>query len=164
MIVYETVFVVLMLTIVRPPFNKPNPTRVVLLLYSYSIPAFTCFGLVLISTAFIIIRLRKTLEWRTSTSTHSAQTSGVKERKAVLSVLWICIMFIVCFTPFVVMFVTTIINPNLTLWDPYYGWLVHTIYTYNFLFQSISSAFNFVVYYNVSTRFREVLKGLFVSE
>ncbi|GFS24970.1 chemosensory receptor B [Elysia marginata] len=97
MAVYEIVFGVLMVTMVQPPYNIPNPTRVILLLYSYSIPSIMSFGLVLIFTTFIIVRLRKTLKWRNSTSTQSAKTAGVKERKVVLSILWICIMFIQVF-------------------------------------------------------------------
>ena len=161
MVVYEAVFLVLTLTLVHSPHKQSSRIRLFLTLSFVSIPVFVCFILVLFFTSFMVIRLRQSLEWRTATSTQSTKTSGAKERKVVLSVLWICVMFIVCFTPFIVCFVATIIYPRFSLWDPYYGWLVHIIYTFSYMFQTVSSSSNIFVYYTVSTKYREVLKGFF---
>ncbi|RUS89823.1 hypothetical protein EGW08_002435, partial [Elysia chlorotica] len=159
MAVYETVFGFFMMTFVDSP-ESTNRIRQLLIFSCMSVPVFVCFILVLFFTIFMVIRLRQTLEWRTTTATQSTKTSGAKERKVVLSVLWICIMFIVCFTPFVIYFVTAIVLPRFTLWDPYYGWFVQTTWTFNFLFQTISSASNIFVYFFVSTKFRKVLKSV----
>ncbi|GFS24947.1 chemosensory receptor A [Elysia marginata] len=160
MAVYEVVLGGLILTTVHTPYSQPNPARIALLLYFYSISVFTCFSLVLISSIFIIIRLKKALQWRASCSTSTRTSGGGVERKVVLSVLWICIMFIACFTPMVVMFVAAFIHPRFVLLDPYYGWLVHVIFTFSYLFQTVSSALNILVYYNMSTKFRVILNGL----
>ncbi|KAK3760110.1 hypothetical protein RRG08_056400 [Elysia crispata] len=159
MVVYQAVFGVLILIFVRSP-EKSSKTRLYLILSSVSIPVFVCFILVLCFTTFMVIRLRKSLEWRNTTSTQSTKTSGAKERKVVLSVLWICVMFIVCFTPFVACFITSIVYPRFNLWDPYYGWFVQVMFTFNFVFQTISSASNIFIYYFMSTKFREVFTGL----
>ena len=162
MIVYQTSFAALMLILVDSP-DKTSQTRLLLILCSVSIPVFVCFVLVLLFTSFMVIRLRQSLEWRIATSTQSTKTSGAKERKVVWSVLWICVMFIVCFTPFVAYFISSIVYPRLNLWDPYYGWFVHIIFTFSFLFQTISSASNIFIYYIVSTKYREVLKGILLN-
>ncbi|KAK3764656.1 hypothetical protein RRG08_008074 [Elysia crispata] len=120
MIVYQTAFAALMLILVDSP-DKTSQTRLLLILCFVSIPVFVCFVLVLFFTSFMVIRLRQSLEWRTATSTQSTKTSGAKERKVVWSVLWICVMFIVCFTPFVAYFISSIVYPRLNLWDPYYA-------------------------------------------
>ena len=161
MAVYESVFVVLMILLVRPPYHRPQPIRVVLLIYSVSIPVTVCFVLLVFSTVFMVTRLRQSLTWRNSTSTQQAKTSGVKERRVVVSVVWICTVFIICYTPFVLSFVTALVYPKYTLWDPYLGWFTHSVYTFNYMFQTVSSSSNIIVYYRVSTRYREVFRGLF---
>ena len=160
---YETVLSVLLMVNSGPPYFRPNPTRVLLLVCSVSIPVLLCFISVLFSSVFMVTRLRQSLTWRTSTSSQPGKTSGVRERKVLVAVLWICVMFLICYAPTVLSFVAAIAYPRFSISDPYYGSLSRSVFAFNYLLQTVSSSSNIFIYYKVSTRYREVFKESFCS-
>ncbi|GFO01542.1 chemosensory receptor a [Plakobranchus ocellatus] len=161
MAVYEIVFVGLLIAHTGPPYASYSWLEALYLLCSYSAISLACFVIISISTIFLIIRLQQSVSWRKSTSTASGQMTSNKEAKATRCVIFICMLFIVCFFPnlFVIVFVS--IYPNYNLWDPYFNRLAYLISVLGFLCQSISISANTLVYYTMSSKYRQVFRSLF---
>ncbi|GFN83091.1 chemosensory receptor a [Plakobranchus ocellatus] len=161
MAVYEIVFVGLHIAKTGPPYSTNSMLKALYLLCSYSSISLACFAVISISTIFLIIRLQRSLTWRKTTSTASGQTTSNKEAKATRCVVFICLLFIVCFFPnlFTIIFVS--IYPTFNVWDPYFYRLAYIICIGSFLCQAISISANTLVYYIMSSKYRQVFRGLF---
>ena len=164
-VAYQSVFVFLLYVYPGPPYKIPSQRRALYFNCSFSFPSFICFFLVLVSTTVLVIRLKKNLEWRNEAAKQSNQISGgSKERKAARSVVAICTIFIICFTPNIVLFVLSLGYPTFTVYDPYLGNLKNILYALSSLLQVISSSVNIIVYYRMGTKYREVFTALFRRE
>ena len=175
-IVYEVTFLVIMFVWTGPPYTPSKTStwnRKPYLMYSFSIPSCACFLVILISTIFLVTRLRSyrnQAAWlnasqNTSSSTNSAANKKAqKEQKAARFVVLICIIYLVCFAPNTIMFlVNVLLLPNLTISDPYLGWLTHILFLFSSLFQTVSSAINIFVYYSMGTKYRKVFRSIFFT-
>ena len=163
--VYQAVFIVLLYVYPGPPYDAVNLRRTLYFNCSFSAPSFICFFLVAVSTTLLVIRLKQNLEWRNEAGKQSYKSSGSqKERKAARCVVAICIVFIVCFTPNVALFVAHLMYPQFSSFDPYLGSLKRVLYAFSSLLQVLSSAVNIVIYYRMGTKYREVFNALFIRQ
>ena len=157
---YQLCFLLLVFIRTGPPYDVIPPERLVYFLCSFQFPSFISFGIVLISSSFLIIRLRQSVKWRNSTGSNTRDS--IKEEKVVRSVIFVCTLFIICLLPNFLIGIVTLVYPQFSHESPYLGALAHVAYAISFLSQAINSSVNIFVYYSMSTRFREVFKGVFV--
>ncbi|GFS03357.1 chemosensory receptor A [Elysia marginata] len=71
LVIYETIFAVLVLATTGPPFAKYYANRTRYKMWSFSYPGFLSFIIVSVSTVFLVVRLKASISWRSKT------TSGV---------------------------------------------------------------------------------------
>ena len=162
MVVYEITFTGLLFAHTGPPYDAFHPKRMLYIICSFSGPSFFCFVIVVVTTSLLVVRLRQNLAWRNEATKQSAEDSGTsKEQRAARSVIAISTIFVACFTPHVITLVTGLVYPNYDLRDPYFGNLTRLVFVFCLLFQLVNSTVNILVYYNMSTRYREVFDGLF---
>ncbi|KAK3794063.1 hypothetical protein RRG08_059506 [Elysia crispata] len=160
MTVYQATFACLIYAQTGPPYHQHSEKRIIYLLCSLTGPSFICFVIVVIATTFLVIKLKQTMKMRSQIASQSDKAMS-KERKVVRPVIFICVIFIVCFLPNVAKLLGTIVFPRLTPTDPYFGSLSNVLYTFTFIFQSISSSINIFVYYHMSSKFKETFGSLF---
>ncbi|GFO08060.1 peptide receptor gpcr [Plakobranchus ocellatus] len=161
MAVYEIVFVGLLIARTGPPYSSISMLKALYLLCSYSAISLVCFAVISISTIFLVIGLRQSLTWRKTTSTASGQMASNKEAKATRCVIFICLLFIICFFPnlFTIIFAT--MYPTFNVWDPYFNRLAYIICVGSFLCQAISISANTLVYNTMSSKYRQIFRSLF---
>ncbi|KAK3795810.1 hypothetical protein RRG08_052243 [Elysia crispata] len=151
---YSTLFI--------PRPDAADQRRSFYFISSFSAPSFICFFVVLVSTTVLVVRLKQNLEWRNEAAKQSNKNSGSpKEIKASRSLVVICTVFIICFAPSVALFVISLAFPEFTQHDPYLGTLMRALYAISSLVQVLSSSVNIVVYYRMSTKYRNMLNELF---
>ncbi|RUS74385.1 hypothetical protein EGW08_017866 [Elysia chlorotica] len=127
----------------------------------FAVPSTTCFFIVLLSTLFLVIRLRKNLKWRQERSSQSAKSS-CKENKLVRTIIAISTIFIICFFPNVLNFFVQIIHPSFRYLDPYLGTLAVVMFSFSGVTQAISSSINIFFYYRMSSKFKRVFSETFL--
>ena len=159
---YQLCFLLLVFIRTGPPYDVIPTERHIYILCYFHLPSFISFGLVLVSSSFLIIRLKQSVKWRSSTGSTSGDS--IKEEKVVRSVIFVCTLFIICFLPNILIGIVTLLYPEFNLESPYLGGLTAISYTISFLGQAINSSVNIFVYYSMSTRFREVFRGVFLPD
>ncbi|GFS10214.1 chemosensory receptor A [Elysia marginata] len=161
--IYEAVLCTLMLVQTGPPYKSYNYKRLVYMAWSFTYPSTVCFVLISATTVFLVVRLRTHVSWRNQT-TNQASGGSVKELKATRFVILICLMFITCFSPNVAVSVVTLVYQEFTLQNPYFRWLVHVTFSSKLTFQTVSISTNALVYYSMSTKYREVFREIFFKK
>ena len=70
-------------------------------LSAVTIPSFTCMVTIVVGTILLVIKLKKSAQWRMNTATSVNRGEGicVKEMRLVRIVVFICGIFIACFSP-----------------------------------------------------------------
>ncbi|KAK3771347.1 hypothetical protein RRG08_054793 [Elysia crispata] len=165
MVAYQSVFIVLPYVYTGPPYNVRDRRRPLYFSCSYSFPSLICFFIVLVSTSLLVVRLKKNVEWRNEAAKQSnPNPNDSKELKAARSVVAICTIFIVCFTPNVFLFLMSLLYINFTTYDPVLGNLFTILYALSNMLQVLSSAVNIVIYYRMGTKYREVFNALFCQK
>ncbi|GFR59990.1 chemosensory receptor B [Elysia marginata] len=159
-ILYHVIFVIVVYTDTGPPYNA-FPQKLNFYYFSlYVIPSTTCFFIVLLSTIFLVVKVRRNQRWRKGTSTQTAKTND-KEDKLVRTIIAISTIFIICSFPTVSIFITQIIHKQFRYRDPYLGTLLLLMFNIGGVFQAISSSVNIFFYYRMSSRFKKVFASLF---
>ena len=143
--------------------NYDVATGVLAILLNFSIPTFICFILVTMGTIFLAIKLRQSAEFRKSMSVKKTDKISTRERKVSRSVIGVCVIYIVCQSPNVFIYLASIIYPPFASFDPVYGNLVLLILFVCILFQAISSSINLFVYLQMMSQYRETFKKLFLA-
>ena len=160
MAAYELSFFTVFLINTGPPYGVRRPKTPIYILGMYTVPSILCFGIVFISTLFLIIRLKQTVKWRSS-AVNQTNTESSKETRVARSVVYICSIFITCFLPNVATDIARVSFKSLSLLNPKLRWLLSIIFIFNFLLQTMNSSLNIFVYYSMSSRYRQVFKELF---
>ncbi|KAH9502914.1 hypothetical protein Btru_072371 [Bulinus truncatus] len=121
------------------------------------------FGLVVILTGSLVVHLKRKSKWRRGATTFDAdkdEVRNLKENKTVAMIILVASVLIVCLAPGVT---CTILA--LTLSD---FWIVgrkanlfHAVWSFCFLFQSINSSVNVLLYYRMSSKYRFTFKEIF---
>ena len=162
MVFYEMTFAGLLFAQTGPPYDAFNIKRLLYLICSFSGPSCICFAIVVVTTSVLVAQLRQNLAWRNEATKQSARGSRTsKEQRVARSVIFISSIFIVCFIPNVVTWVTGLVYPKYDIRNPYWGNLTRIMFIFCMLFQSANSTVNIFVYYRMSTKYREVFDGLF---
>ena len=162
MVIYQMVFIFLLFLNPGPPYDVVNKKKSLYFMSSSSVPSFICFFVVFVSTLLLVVKLKQNVEWRSNAAKQSNTSSGsAREMKAAKCVVAICTIFIICFTPTIVLVVTGLIYPKFTHQDPYLGTLMRSLYALSILMQVLSSSINIFVYYAMGSKYRDVFNALF---
>ncbi|GFN94869.1 chemosensory receptor a [Plakobranchus ocellatus] len=133
------------------------------------------FVIVLVSTIFLIVQLRKIASWRKSVmsagrrgqdnseaesapNTAVANAGSSKEERLTKMVVVIATNFIVCFVPTCVFF-GLVVFEGFALFGSYRRKVVPVLLT-SYLTESVSASVNILIYYNMSAKFRSTLRLL----
>ncbi len=120
------------------------------------------FTTIAVATIITAIRLRRVVQWRQrSTSSASvSMTSCVKEIALTKTLVATSVLFIVCQAPTIMFQIASFVEPEFYFTGRYYN-LVYLLTNVRLFFRVSNSSFNFFIYYNMSTRYRETLRDIF---
>ena len=115
-----------------------------------------------VTTTITAVRLRRVIQWRqSSTSSVSvAETSSIKEIALTKTLVTTSVLFIVCLAPTVMVQIASFVEPEFYFTGRYYN-LAYLLTNIMLFFRASNSSFNFFIYYNMSTRYRETLRDIF---
>ncbi|XP_005091362.2 neuropeptides capa receptor-like [Aplysia californica] len=119
------------------------------------------FGCVVVCTLIIAVKLKEKDKWREKVSSE-ANTPGQMSRKNRKVVVMICVIsgiFIFCTSPISALLVARSVEPELTVIGRYANltWLLASL---GMLTETVNSSINAVVYYNMSTKYRDTFRDL----
>nr|KAG5691931.1 hypothetical protein BaRGS_000640 [Batillaria attramentaria] len=122
------------------------------------------FVVVIAATIVIAVRMRSVLAWRQETAHVGATqqtTSSTNQREAALTrmLLVVCVVFTVCATIAAVQALTRNFLPDFMFGGRYNNALFLSLTTTHFV-ESVNCSINFIIYYTMSTRFRETLREM----
>ena len=131
--------------------------------YAIAIPSVVCMVTIVVGTTLLIVKLKKSAQWRMSTVTtaNSGARGSMKEIRLIRIVVFICIIFIVCFSPNILLFLTAAVYPRFAYRDPQFRTLFTITGKSALLFQLISCSLNFFVYFKMNSKFRTTLMLMF---
>ena len=120
------------------------------------------FVTIVVTTTITVVKLRRVVQWRqSSTSLVSvAETSSIKEIALTKTRVTTSVLFIVCLAPTVMVQIASFVEPEFYFTGRYYN-LAYLLTNIMLFFRASNSSFNFFIYYNMSTRYRETLRDIF---
>ena len=120
------------------------------------------FTIIAVTTTITAVKLRRVVQWRhSSTSSASVSfTSSIKEITLTKTLVATSVLFIICMAPTIMVQMASLVEPEFYFTGRYYN-LVYVTYAAVLLFRVSSSSFNFFIYYDMSTRYRQTLRDLF---
>ncbi|XP_005100183.3 uncharacterized protein LOC101856432 [Aplysia californica] len=125
----------------------------------------TSFAIVIICTSVISFELRKKAKWRRHCSSSSqaivsSEKNSGKETHVVVMVTVISVLFIVSSTPVTCLLTVRSVVPDLSIVGRFsnLNWVLASL---GFLMETVNSSVNIVVYYRMSTKYRDTLHALF---
>ncbi|XP_012934915.1 uncharacterized protein LOC101858009 [Aplysia californica] len=127
---------------------------------SFSINVFAqlaSFFSVIVCTAILVQNLLLKSKWRQATSSSAKQdTFTNRDKKVVKMILFISSIFIACFLPSAVNLIAMIISAEYSIVGRYQNMFLVTWAIFNSL-EANNSTVNIFVYYNMSSKYREIL-------
>ncbi|XP_012945853.1 uncharacterized protein LOC106013775 [Aplysia californica] len=122
------------------------------------------FIVVILCTFIIAVKLKSKAKWR-KTASGSATTSNeisAKDRKVVIMISVISGIFIFCFTPISAILAARSIVPDLNIIGRYanINWVCASL---GMLAETVNSSVNALVYYKMSTKYRDTFRQMFNS-
>ena len=136
-----------------------NAVYASLIFWTSSFLTLICFGLIVASTIFLGIVLRQRGRWLQSLA--EPQNDAIeRDKKLVHTVAAISLIYIICFLPGFTIVLVSIANPALNPLNPRAVNLILILATYVALFQSLSGAINFFIYFRINVKFKKCLRDL----
>ena len=119
------------------------------------------FTTIAVTTTITAVRLRRVVQWRQmSTSSASASmTSSVKEIALTKTLVATSVLFIVCLAPTIMVQIASFVQPEFYFTGRYYN-LAYLLSNVMLFFRVSNSSFNFIIYYNMSTRYRQTFRDI----
>ena len=120
------------------------------------------FVTIAVTTTITVVKLRCVVRWRqSSTSSVSvAATSSIKEIVLTKTLVATSVLFLVCLAPTIMVQIASFVEPEFNFTGRYLN-LAHTLQHVMLFFRASNSSFNFFIYYNMSTRYRQTLRNIF---
>ncbi|KAK7002792.1 thyrotropin-releasing hormone receptor [Biomphalaria glabrata] len=116
---------------------------------------------VIINTAILVVTLKRMAKWRKSTSLgqNKVETLTILDKKTELLVITVATVLVVCYAPGVTCTLIEIVFPEFNIEKKFEN-LYHVMWSFCFLFSSINASFNVIVFYNMSSKYRNTLKQI----
>ncbi|XP_059168392.1 neuropeptides capa receptor-like [Physella acuta] len=143
---------------------RQNPYNIFSISYFVTdvfIPYFTFFTIIL-SNIIIAIKLKSRSEWLNSVShqnTNKEKFVSNKEKKVVLMLTVVSVIFIVCLIPQSAILTAVSQVPGLGNGGIYFD-LAMLCYSFAYLMEAVCSSVNIVVYYKMSSKYRETIRSM----
>ena len=120
------------------------------------------FTTIAVTTIVTAIRLRRVVQWhqRSTSSVYGSVTTSIKEIALTKTLVATSVLFIVCLAPTVMDQIASFVEPEFYFTGRYYN-LAYLLTNVMLFFRVSNSSFNFFIYYNMSTRYRETLRDIF---
>ena len=118
------------------------------------------FTTIAVTTTITAFRLRRVVQWRLSSTSSVAATSSIKEITLTKTLVATSVLFIVFLAPTIMIQIASFVEPEFYFTGRYYN-LAFALQNVMTFFQASNSSFNFFIYYNMSTRYRETLRDIF---
>ena len=120
------------------------------------------FTTIAVTTIITAIRLRRVVQWRqrSTSSVYGSVTTSVKEIALTKMLVATSVLFIVCLAPTVMFHIASFMEPEFYFTGRYYN-LAYLLTNVMVFFLASNSSFNFFIYCNMSTRYRETLRDIF---
>ena len=135
---------------------------VISLLLSFSVPSLVCFLLASVGTIFLVVKLRQNAQIRKSMTGKHSGMIFTKEKILARSIIGICCIYIVFFSPNVVTYFVASILPSFHIRDPVYGNAAMLTLYLSYLLQSVSASVNLFVYMYMMTQYRNTFLKIFL--
>ena len=120
------------------------------------------FTSIAVTTTITAVRLRRVVQWRqrSTSSVYGSVTTSIKEIVLTKTLVATSVLFIVCLAPTVMFQIASFVEPEFYFTGRYYN-LAYLLTNVMLFFRVSNSSFNFFIYYNMSTRYRETLRDIF---
>lgn len=117
---------------------------------------------VIIFTAILIKKLGHKNSWRKTANINQAQAECMsnRDRKTARVIVLIASILIVCYTPSVLLPVTTVCEQEFSMSGKYSNIFI-IVWSFAFLLESINSSVNILFFYRMSSKFRDTFRILF---
>ena len=119
------------------------------------------FTTIAVTTTITAVRLRRVVQWRkrSTSSVYGSVTTSIKEIVLTKTLVATSFLFIVCLAPTVMFQIASFVEPEFYFTGRYYN-LAYLLTNVMLFFRVLNSSFNFFIYYNMSTRYRETLRDI----
>ncbi|XP_059168464.1 galanin receptor 2b-like [Physella acuta] len=132
--------------------------------YSYIVTdlfiPYITFGIIIVCTCVVVVKLKSRAMWRSSVSVVKDKTIPGKEKKLVLMLVVVSVIFTVCLMPQSAILTAVGLVDELGVRGRNFD-VALVCYSIAYLFESVSSSINLIVYYRMSTKFRYTLFDIF---
>ena len=120
------------------------------------------FTTIAVTTTITAVRLRRVVQWRqrSTSSVYRSVTTSIKEIVLTKTLVATSFLFIVCLAPTIMFQIASFVEPEFYFTGRYYN-LAYLLTNVMLFFRVSNSSFNFFIYYNMSTRYRETLRDIF---
>ncbi|KAK0050320.1 G-protein coupled receptor [Biomphalaria pfeifferi] len=147
-------------TVLGLAFTSDRPRVDGLSFMLYSIYMLVSFFAVVILTSVLFVKLKRNSERRKEVTNNTHPGSTVRDKKTLRMVVVIASVLIVTFTPQVVIFTAGFIEPGFSVVGRYAN-LFFVSWSFCFVFDAINSTANIVLYYKMSTKYRDTFRDIF---
>ncbi|KAH9495344.1 hypothetical protein Btru_017483 [Bulinus truncatus] len=123
------------------------------------------FFLLITFTIILTLKLKTKASWRksaTGSSSNSKNNLSTKEKRLVVMLTTVSIIFIVCLIPQSAILTAVSIEQELNAKGAYFD-VALMIYCFAYLMESICSSVNIIVYYKMSTKYRDTVTEMLAS-
>ena len=143
--------------------NDNNRVGLLSTLLSFSIPTFISFLIVIVGTILLVVKLQQISNFRRSIAGNRWETAlSARDRTLSRSIIGICVMYIVCLSPNVVVFLLSTAFPPFHIRDPVYGNVAYLSLHFGSLVQGINASMNMFIYLHMMSPYRKTFKKLFL--
>ncbi|CAL1528438.1 unnamed protein product, partial [Lymnaea stagnalis] len=142
-------------------FTPDRPSVEGLTFLLYAIYIMVSFIVVILLTALLVINLKQKTKWRKESTFDHKQSDNIsnRDKKTIKMVIVIAGVLIVCFTPSVIISVIVFAVPGFTVVGRYANFFF-IAWSFGFLFDAINSSVNIVLYYTMSSKYRQTFHQL----
>ena len=159
-VAYHVIFTIVLYSDTGPPYDTHLQKLSFYYFSLYVIPSTSCFFIVVLTTIFLVVKLRTNQKSRRETISQK-EKSNERDNKLVKTIIAICTLFIICSFPNVSIFITQTIYPRFRFGDQFLGTLIETMFGFSGIFLAISSSVNIFFYYRMSSRFKKAFCAWF---
>ncbi|XP_059168502.1 uncharacterized protein LOC131950399 [Physella acuta] len=146
--------------------EDPNPIFSVSYFITDLFAPYFTFFVIITCTSLTVLTLKRRAAWRkdvTSVKHHTTTGMTRKDTKLVLMLSAVSCMFIACLVPQSAILTALTFVPGIGVHEPYFD-VSLVCYSICYVMETVSSSANVLVYYKMSSRYRETLHGLMAPD
>lgn len=140
--------------------NRKSKEGIVFCLYS--VLGTASFIAVIIFTIILVVQLKQKTKWRKKANAdrERSESISVRDRRTMNMVVLIASVLIVCYTPGVVVSMASFFVPEFSVAGQQVN-IFYVAWSFVFIFEAFNSSINIVLYYKMSTKYRQTFHELF---